>query len=90
MVLGRFSFCKPISFVCARSIFQIGAILNLERLKKIGVNKNIIIPIPKGIRIEKWGIAYFTLEMIDDLVACQGIDIEKELLKILKYERKIN
>lgn len=45
-------------------------------------------PIPKGIRIKKWGIAYFTLEMRDDLVVCQGIDIEKELLSILKYERK--
>lgn len=86
MVLGGLSFCKSICFVCAGSILQIGAILNLERLKKIGVNKNIIIPIPKGIRIKKWGLAYFTLEMRDDLVACQSIDIEEELLKILRKE----
>ena len=88
MVLDRLAFDKLISIVRLCGLLQIGAILNLERLKKIGVNKNIIMPIPKGIRIKKWGIAYFTLEMRDDLVVCQGIDIEKELLSILKYERK--
>lgn len=60
--------------------------MNLERLKKIGVSKNIIEKIPKGIKIKKFCIAYFTLEQREDLQVCCGEDISAIFLDILRKE----
>lgn len=60
--------------------------MNLERLKKIDVSKNIIEKIHKGIKIKKYGLCYFTLEQQEDLQVCCGEDISAIFLDILRKE----